>query len=178
LAGKRDPDPGMGGSEELPPAALHCVEAITCPAYILDRTWTARCWNAPAEALFVGWLGKDGERNLLRFIFLRRSARTLICDWEARAQRVAAEFRAACGTHFDDPTLRQLIDALHRDSAEFARFWDQHGVLEREGGARTFNHPEHGFLSYEQVSFNLSSHPDLKLTMLVQSNSAGLHADR
>jgi hypothetical protein len=24
---------------------LACVEAIGVPAYVLDRGWTARCWN-------------------------------------------------------------------------------------------------------------------------------------
>jgi len=170
LAGKRDPDHGSGDTDLIAPAVLHCVERIACPAYILDRLWTARAWNAPAERLFVGWLDQADERNLLHFIFLRPSARTLICDWPARARRVAAEFRAACGTHLNDPPLRALIEGLHRDSQEFARFWDQHGVLDREGGERTFNHPSNGFLRYEQVTFALAGYPDLKLTMLVEAS--------
>jgi transcriptional regulator with XRE-family HTH domain len=167
LAGKRDPDPGPSDAEPVPPAVLACVAAVTSPAYVLDRRWTARGWNPAAERLFVGWLDRDGERNLLRFIFLAPAARALICDWEARARRVAAEFRAACSAHLDDPALRALIAELHRDSADFARFWDQHRVLGRDGGARTFNHPADGFLRYEQVTFDLASQPALKLTMLV-----------
>jgi hypothetical protein len=57
------------------------------PAYLLDRSWTARAWNARAERLFTGWLD-DPERNLLRFIFLAPAARSLICGWEERARRV------------------------------------------------------------------------------------------
>jgi hypothetical protein len=33
---------------------------------------------------------------------------------------------------------------------------------------RTFHHPRDGFLRYEQATFNLASHPDLKLTILVR----------
>jgi MmyB-like transcription regulator ligand binding domain len=168
LAGKRDPDHGIGETDQLPPAALSCVETIGCPAYILDRSWNARVWNAHAEQLFVGWLDQVGERNLLRFIFLEPGARTLICDWEARARRVAAEFRAACSAHLNDLALRSLIEELHRNSPDFARLWDQHGVLEREGGERTFNHPTDGFRRYEQVTFNFAGTPDLTLTMLVR----------
>ncbi len=40
-------------------------------------------------------------------------------------------------------------------------------MLSREGGARTFDHPTDGFLRFEQVSFDLASRPDLKLTMLL-----------
>jgi transcriptional regulator with XRE-family HTH domain len=171
LAGKRDPDAGADDDGDLAPAVASCVAAIGAPAYILDRCWNARSWNAPAERLFAGWLDAppdgDGERNLLRFIFLAPAARSLICDWGRRARRVTAEFRAHCGAHLDDPALRRLIDGLTRESRDFAQMWEQHGVLGREGGERTFNHPSDGFLRFEQVSFELAGHPDIKLTMLV-----------
>jgi hypothetical protein len=117
----------------------------------------------------VGWLDVPGERNLLRFTFRQPAARSLICDWEVRARRLAGEFRAASSAHFHDPKLRSFIAGLREESREFAQFWDQHGVLGREGGERTFNHPTDGFLRFEQVTFNLASEPDLKLTMLVRS---------
>ncbi|MGH6670798.1 MAG: helix-turn-helix transcriptional regulator [Xanthobacteraceae bacterium] len=170
VAGKRDPDQAAIGADAfIAPAVLACVETIHTPAYILDRTWTARSWNAQARHLFAGWLDAPGKHryNLLRFIFLVPSARTLICDWAVRARRVAAEFRAACSAHFNDPTLRALIAELRDNSVEFAEFWEQHGVLGREGGERTFNHPANGFLRYEQVTFDLASQSDAKLTMLV-----------
>jgi len=70
LAGKRDPD-RPGDSDDPPEAVLACVDAINGPAYILDRRWNARRWNAKASRLFTGWLDANGERNLLRYIFLR-----------------------------------------------------------------------------------------------------------
>lgn len=167
LAGKRDPDQGAGEADLIPPAVLASVETIGAPAYILDRGWTARHWNVRAERLFAGWLDRPGDRNLLRFIFLAPPARALICDFEERARRVVAEFRADVSTHLNDPAIRALIEALRRESGDFARFWDAHGVLGREGGERTFNHPTDGFLRFVQVSFNLASQPDLKLTILV-----------
>jgi hypothetical protein len=169
LAGKRDPDRGGSETDQLPPAALGCVETIASPAYILDRSWNARGWNAPAERLFAGWLDQPGERNLLRFIFLHPAARSFVCGWEERARRVAAEFRAACSAHLDDPALHLLIERLHQESTAFARFWDEHVVLEREGGERTFNHPNDGFLRFEQVTFNLAGWPDFRLTILLPS---------
>ncbi|HUC18347.1 MAG TPA: helix-turn-helix transcriptional regulator [Acetobacteraceae bacterium] len=168
LAGKHDPDEGEAGSDEPPSSLLACLQAIHAPAYVLDRCWEARAWNAEAERLFAGWLDQGGERNLLRFIFLAPAARALIPDWEARARRVAAEFRAASSAHLEDPALLRLVAGLRQQSHTFARFWDEHGVLAREGGARMFRHPRLGFLRYEQVSFTLAGHPELKLTMLVR----------
>jgi transcriptional regulator with XRE-family HTH domain len=176
LAGKRDPDPGSGAADEVPAAALVALTTIDAPAYLLDREWNARGWNAAAARLFVGWLDCDGERNLLRFVFLTREARRLICDWDHRARRVVAEFRAQCGAHLDDPALRVLIDDLVAHSPEFALLWHEHAVLGREGGERTFNHPTDGFLRYEQVTFELAGHADIKLTILIKNldNGAGI----
>lgn len=167
LAGKRDPEPAPAGNDPLPGVLPACLAAITAPAYVLDRTWTARSWNPAARRLFVGWLDRPGERNLLRFIFLSPAARTLIADWDLRARRVVAEFRAGTSAYRDDPALRDLITALQRESADFAQLWQQHDVVEREGGVRTFNHPTDGPLTYQQVTFDLAAQPDLKLTMLV-----------
>jgi transcriptional regulator with XRE-family HTH domain len=169
LAGKRDPEPGDDPTEAVPPAILACVEAIGAPAYILDRAWTALSWNRAAEQLFVGWLDGGASRNLLRFIFLDPGARRLICDYDERARRVVAEFRASVSTHRDDGSIKGLVETLRRANPDFARLWDEHGVVGREGGARTFNHPADGFLSYEQVTFDVAGRPDLKLTMLVPS---------
>jgi transcriptional regulator with XRE-family HTH domain len=171
LAGKRDPDPGGDAADDLPDAVPACVDSIAAPAYLLDRSWNARAWNKAAGRLFVGWLDRPREgnrdRNLLKFIFLEPGARALINGWEDRARRVTAEFRAHCGAHLNDRALRLLIDELRERSAGFARMWDQHGVLGREGGERTFNHPADGFLRYEQVTFDLAGHVEVKLTILV-----------
>jgi hypothetical protein len=104
---------------------------------------------------------------LLRFIFLEDSARSLIRDFDNRARRVAAEFRADASLHLNDPAVRLLVSDLTSSSADFARFWAEHAVLAREGGERTFNHPAEGLLSYEQVSFALVGRPRFKLTILV-----------
>lgn len=168
LAGRRDPGRDDAALDELAPTARACIDLIDCPAYILDRNWDARVWNAKAQRLFPGWLDRPGQRNLLRFIFLEPAARTLIANWEERARRITSEFRAACSPHPNDRVLRGAIDALRHESADFARFWDEHGVLGREGGERTFNHPEDGFLRFDQVTFHLAGHPDFRLTMLVE----------
>jgi transcriptional regulator with XRE-family HTH domain len=167
LAGKRDPAAGDSAVDEVPPALTACMKTIAAPAYVLDRTWTARAWNPRAQRLYAGWLDGAHDRNLLRFIFLSPTARTLIHDHGERARRVVAEFRADVSTHLDDPPIRDLIADLRRRSEAFARLWDQHGVLGREGGERTFDHPRDGFVRFTQVTFNLASEPELKLTMLV-----------
>jgi transcriptional regulator with XRE-family HTH domain len=176
LAGKRDPEHGKSETGNVSAALAACVDAVSAPAYILDRLWNMRCWNAPAERLFAGWLDAPGEHNLLHFTFAHPAAHSLICDWEVRARRLAAEFRAASSGHLDDPKLRGFVASLRQESEKFGQFWDQHGVLGREGGERTFNHARDGFLRYEQVTFEVANHPDLKMTILIRLSGAH-HAD-
>ena len=167
LADRRDPEQGGKESEPIPPAVLATLATISAPAYLLDLTWTARAWNGAAERLFAGWLDRPGDRNLLRFIFLAPQARSLIRDYGNRARRVVAEFRADVSAHMGEPGVRSLIDELRRESPDFLRFWNEHWVLGREGGERTFDHPTEGFLRYEQVTFAVAGHSGLKLTILI-----------
>ena len=176
LAGKRDPEADEPAAAPEPPVDLQTVvDMIGCPAYAMDRLGAARAWNRQAAHLFVGWLDKkprksqEGkhERNLLRYVFLEPAARKLIHGWEERASRVLAEFRADAGAHLTDDAVKAMIEELRAKSALFAQLWDAQEVLGREGGERTFDHPDDGFLRYRQIGFTLAARPDLKLVMLV-----------
>lgn len=166
LSRKRDPDAATGPAPGRPPAALlSALETMTAPAYILGRLWRACGWNEPAARLFTGWLGGP-EPNLLRYMFLDATARDFICDWENRARRLLAEFRADTARRTDDGDLSALVRDLQQASPLFARLWDDYGVLEREGGMRSFNHPLDGLLRYEQLTLVPAGRSDFKLVML------------
>ena len=62
LAGKRDPEQGAEEADALPAVMQRCVEAISSPAYILDRSWNARSWNRPAERLLPA--GSIGHKTM------------------------------------------------------------------------------------------------------------------
>lgn len=172
LAGKRDPQSvGDADNADLPVGLVESLALMAAPAYLLDRSWTALAWNEPAAHLFAGWLGEGGSRNLLRYIFLDPSARSLIRDWESRARRVAAEFRADYSRHIAAPEMRALVEDLVQASPLFAEAWDAHAVYDRAGGERTFDHPQDGFLRYQQITLLPARHPDLKLVMLIANPS-------
>lgn len=175
LAGKRDPsapapldDSGM----DVPEALAQAIAAIASPAYLLDQAWTARAWNKLAARLFVGWLDGAHDRNLLRYVFLSPTARTVIPNWQARARRVLAEFRADSSRHLESPALRALTDDLRQRSPLFAQSWTEHAVVDRTGGERTFDHPRDGVLRYEQIAFTLANRPDFTLIVLVQQGAS------
>jgi len=169
-------DPASGRPHTRPShAALKILPALTTPAYVLDRYWYAVAWNDPAAELFVGWLDQtshpmdpsDTPPHLLRYLFLSPHARTLIQDWDIRARRLVAEFRADAGKYANDPGVRAISDELCAQSAPFKALWSAQDVVEREGGRRTFCHPARGILSYEQTTLIPATSPDLKLVILL-----------
>lgn len=172
LADKVDPQADMKGLADAEAKEVsRLVGVIEAPAYVLDRQWNAVAWNDRAAQLFLTWLGSesaDGGRNLLQFMFLQGSARNFVIDWQERARRLVAEFRAECGKGMDDPPIKDLIAMLQEQSGEFLRFWNAQDVVARVGGVRAFMHPTVGRLSFEQMTLQLQGRPDLKLTILLK----------
>lgn len=168
LAGRRDPDASPSApASQAPDAITALVGALTCPTYGLDRRWNACCWNGAAEHLFAGWLEEGQQKNLLRYTFLAPSARDLLPDWDQRARRILAEFRADYARRMDDTSLNDLITTLKTESDLFASEWEAQSVMAREGGARIFQHPTDGLLTYAQHTFSPAERPDYKLVTLV-----------
>lgn len=174
LTRRRDPAPSAAGPATVsaPAALLALLRATQAPAYLLDRLWRVRGWNDAAGRLFAPWLD-SGEACLIRYVFLGATARDFIYDWDNRARRLIAEFRADTAHDPDDPGMRALVHDLLRESASFARFWNEHAVLAREGGRRRFNHPQDGAVGYEQVTLVPTAHPDHKLVMLLPDEPCG-----
>ena len=168
LTRKRDPAPPAPlASGAVAPELAELLEAMTSPAYLLDRLWRIQAWNEPAGHLLAPWIG-SGELCLLRYVFLELSARTFLYDWETRARRLLAEFRADTAVGQDDSDISALVQDLIDSSPVFRDFWNSHAVLAREGGARLFNHPEDGLLRYEQVTLVPPAHPDVKVVALLR----------
>lgn len=168
LAGRRDPQASSPAVIAQAPAAISAlVQALPFPAYGLDPMWNACCWNDAAAHLFGDWLTAGSTPpNLLRYTFTAASARALLPDWDNRAQRLLAEFRADSARLLDDPRFIALVESLRAASPLFAAEWDAQSVLAREGGLRQFHHPRDGRLIYHQHTLNPAERRDYKLVVL------------
>ncbi len=62
LAGRRDPAEPQPASLAAP-AVLRSVQALQCPAYVLDRRWDVVAANALARDLFLDWGGAGAARK-------------------------------------------------------------------------------------------------------------------
>jgi transcriptional regulator with XRE-family HTH domain len=168
LARRRDPapPPGETAPAAAPPELVAALRATTAPAYLLDPLWCARAWNDAAGHLFAPWFD-SGEACLLRWVFLDPAARDFIWDWENRARRLLAEFRADTARQPGDAGPQAMVRELLHASRAAAQFWNEQTVLAREGGARRFNHPRDGRLEYEQITLVPAAHPGHKIVMLL-----------
>lgn len=171
LAARADPLPPAAKQED-PQRLQQLVAAVRAPAYMLDRHWDAVVWNKAAAELFLDWLARkrgpaDARRNLLQFVFVAPEARRFIVDWQARARRLVAEYRADTAAWRDDPVRQALVHDLSDASAEFAAAWKSQAVLARDGGRRAFDHPRRGRCEYEQYTLRVAQRAELKLTVLV-----------
>lgn len=184
MADRRDPQAEHAAADEAPSFLLELLADIRLPAYVMGRCWDLLGWNSAAAALFTGWLdaprvAAEPPPNMLRFVFLDPQARHLLVDWETRARRIVAEFRADCRRRLEDPDLLHLVAELSAASADFARFWKLHDVLERQGGSRGFVHPRFGLVHYQQITLFTGDNEHVKFVMLRpsrtdQDSSAGL----
>lgn len=138
--------------------------------------WDLLAWNEGARRLLADFaVIPPEERNILWLLFARQDIRPLVVDWEARARRVLANFRAESAPHVGDPSFDELIDGLKRVSPEFQTWWDLHEVVWDAGGRREFDHPIVGRLALEMTAFFLHDAPDLRLvvyTPLADGDSA------
>jgi transcriptional regulator with XRE-family HTH domain len=171
MAGRRDPRSTAMEEDMAPETLVAMIANITIPAYILGRYWDLLAWNPPAAKLFTGWLDQPGPvgeplPNLLRFVFQTPEARQFVVNWEVRARRLVAEFRADCRSRLEEPVLQRLVSELSQTSADFVQFWKQHDVLERQGGQRAFNHPQRGLITFQQVTLRPVDQEQLKLVLL------------
>jgi hypothetical protein len=160
-------------AELVSKAMESCVLSISYPACVLDKYWTPLFWNPKFAGLFPLWLNGP-ERNVLRYMFLDLSVRTIVLDWEPRARRLLAHFRIEFGRYIDDPKMLDLVQRLSEESDLFAQFWGEQQVLWWDGNEKTFIHPQWGLLSFFQTTFLAAADPTLKLVMLRPSSEAAI----
>ena len=142
---------------------------------MLDRYWNAIEWNPAAGAAVRGLArqappapapraraggAQRAAPNLLRYVFLEPRAKSFLLDWEDRAQRLVAEFRADTPGMRDDPRRAALVEELSRASREFAAGWRSQRVLSRDGGRRSFRVRRGETRQFEQHILRMARRPE------------------
>jgi hypothetical protein len=145
LAG-RAPAQDLDPFQEVRPGLLRLLAAVEpLPAFIVGPWLDLLAWNPTASALFCGFERRaPRERNMARLIFLDPEIRDLYCagGWDGSGLVGALRVRFTQGQ--PDERVKALIDELIERSPHFRRLWEEHGVVKRMKGRKTFAHPEVG----------------------------------
>ncbi len=132
--------------EDVRPGLLRLLAAVEpLPAFIVGPWLDLLAWNPTASALFCGFERRPPEeRNMARLIFLDPEIRELFCagGWDGSGLVAALRVRYQHGK--PEQRVQALISDLIERSPLFRRLWEEHGVVKRMHGRKTFNHPEVG----------------------------------
>lgn len=132
--------------EDVRPGLLRLLTAVEpLPAFIVGPWLDLLAWNATASALFCGFERRPPEeRNMARLIFLDPEIRDLFFAGGWDGSGLVASLRVRYTQGEPDKRVQALISELIERSPVFRRLWEEHGVVKRMKGRKTFNHPEVG----------------------------------
>lgn len=163
LVGTVPDAPAVGVPDQVGAGLRQLIDGYThTPAFVLNRTLDILATNALADALYAPFHPAD---NLARMAFMDPAGRTFYQDWNRTAQATVANLRQAAGYEPDNPRLRQLVDVLAKNSADFSRLWDSHTVRGKTHEAKQFLHPDVGPLTLSYQAFDVRETPGQQLVI-------------
>jgi transcriptional regulator with XRE-family HTH domain len=137
--------------EDVRPGLLRLLAAVEpLPAFVVGPWLDLLAWNPTASALFTGFERRPPEeRNMARLIFLDPEIHDLFCAGGWSGAGLVAALRGRYGRGEPDPRIEELISDLIAGSPLFKRLWEEHGVVKRMRGRKTFNHPDVGVIELD-----------------------------
>ncbi len=136
----------------------------TSPALIKTATWEVVAWNDAAAVVLTDYSKlPQGERNILRRVFLDPRVREAQHDWGGLARFVVGAFRADAARAGAVSEVTQLVEDLCRASPEFKALWRENDVLAHGEGVKRLNHPKLGPIELEYSAFAVDGRPDLSM---------------
>ena len=137
--------------EDVRPGLLRLLAAVEpLPAFVVGPWLDLLAWNPTASALFCGFERRPPEeRNMARLIFLDPQIHDLFHAGGWSGAGLVAALRVRYGRGRPEPRVEALISELIERSPVFRRLWEEHGVVKRMRGRKTFNHPEVGVIELD-----------------------------
>ncbi|MEV4060172.1 helix-turn-helix transcriptional regulator [Nonomuraea dietziae] len=180
LAHPDDSDRGGGedGHERVSPQIARLLtNLVDTPGLVFGPYLDILAWNRLASALFGNLNAMNPQyRNFARMVFLDPHTRSLLLDWNERAQETVSTLRMAVGMQPMKPRLRALISELANRDGDFRTWWGQHLVTMRTSGRSRLNHPIAGQFSVDWQVLTDVEDPDLLVVLLSAPMGTSAHA--
>ncbi|WP_292700607.1 helix-turn-helix transcriptional regulator [Mesorhizobium sp.] len=170
----RPPEVRYTGAEGVSPRLQRLIDTLDAsPAIVRTATWDVVAWNRAARVVLTDYSAlPEGERNILRFMFLSPHIRARQHDWQNLARFVVGSFRADAARAGAVSEVRELVDELCSASPEFDALWRENDVLSHGDGTKRLKHPKLGDIELEYSGFAVDGRPDLSLTVYNPVDSA------
>lgn len=177
LAGSAPPLPGRV-DEHVRPSVQRLLDRLAdLPTMVLSARGDVLAWNALASALLGDWsVVPRRERNITWQRFLgapdpRRSRVAMSEDERAQtAAQSVASLRATASRYPHDPSVRDLVTELRRDSPSFDELWRAGGTGTWRMNRKTIEHPSLGPITLDCDSLHVL---DCDQTVIVYSAEPG-----
>ncbi|MFE9426357.1 helix-turn-helix transcriptional regulator [Kitasatospora sp. NPDC006697] len=158
-----------GTARRTPPAAqrvrpglylmLQTLDHV--PALVTGRRTDVLAANRLARAVLTDFDALPANRrNLARYYLLDPLARERVHDWARIAAETVAILRLEAGRYPQDRQLADLVGELTLNCPEFTTWWNDHRVLRRTHGSKTYHHPVVGDLTFSYESFQVPGDED------------------
>jgi transcriptional regulator with XRE-family HTH domain len=137
--------------EDVRPGLLRLIAAVEpLPAFVVGPWLDLLAWNPTASALFCGFERRPPEeRNMARLIFLDPEVSKLFCTAGWNGSGLVGALRVRYEREQPGGRVQALVSELEERSPLFRRLWQEHGVVKRMNGRKTFNHPEVGVIELD-----------------------------
>jgi transcriptional regulator with XRE-family HTH domain len=134
------------------------------PAFVLGRRTDVLASNRLGREVLTDFDALPAtQRNLARYYLLDPAAREKVRDWARIAAETVAILRLEAGRYPNDRRLADLVGELTLRCPEFTTWWNDHKVLRRTHGSKSYVHPELGELHFAYESFQPPGDPDQTL---------------
>src|SRR5215475_9403812 len=138
--------PSVDPLKDVRPGLVRLLAAVEpLPAFVVGPWLDLLAWNPTASALFCGFERRPAEeRNMARLIFLDPEIHKLFCAGGWNGAGLVAALRVRYERGRPGPRVEALISELIERSPLFRQVWNEHGVVKRMHGRKTFDHPDVG----------------------------------
>ncbi|MFF5992468.1 helix-turn-helix transcriptional regulator [Prauserella flavalba] len=147
VAGRNTPSPTVAATH-VSPALLRVLDRLSdTPALILSSLGEVLVQNRFAEALYGDASRHTGHARSEVYRWFTDPRERLIYpehDRDRQSRALLASLRAAHGSMGPRSRAGELVRALNRESAEFARLWERHEVAKRFVDHKVLVHPRLG----------------------------------
>ncbi|MFG1644088.1 helix-turn-helix transcriptional regulator [Amycolatopsis sp. NPDC049252] len=147
VAGRTAPSP-VATAAHVAPALLRVLDRLSdTPALIISNLGEVLVRNRLAEALYGGDAEHTGLARSEIYRWFTDPRERLIYpehDRDRQSRALVANLRAAHGAMGPRSRAGELVRALTRESAEFARLWERHEVARRFEDHKVLVHPQLG----------------------------------